>query len=87
MEGIRLITYWCGRPIDELSRDELLEAIGVLAADLRYWQETAADYRKHLDVLAYLRDPALAPVIRLARTSAGTPILPADDPPLGSIYG
>jgi len=82
-----LIAYWNGRLIEELSREELLDAVVGLAADLRYWQETAQNYRKHIDVLAYLRDPAFATVIRLPRTSAGTPILPADDPPSGHVYG
>ena len=30
---IARIAYWCGRPVDTLSREELVEALNVMAAE------------------------------------------------------
>ena len=49
MDNAPKVAFWMGRPIEDLSREELLEVIDALAARL---SAQGREYHRTLDVLA-----------------------------------
>ena len=47
------VTYWCGRPVEELSREELIEALNWCSAEL---ERQRKDHERDVSVRDMLRD-------------------------------
>ena len=51
-----MVTHYCGRPIEEMDRDELLEVIWRLSRDLTEARKQSDHYRKYVDWRLYNED-------------------------------
>ena len=54
-EDIRTVATYYGKPITELSREELIEAIEQMGEEILCLRNQNAKYLKFLDVEAYLK--------------------------------
>lgn len=54
-DQVPTVLYYLGRPIEELSKDELIECIKQLHSEFLYYRKLSGDYLEHLDIASYLR--------------------------------
>jgi hypothetical protein len=46
--GIPMVSYWCGLPIEELSREQLIDALNWCGAEIERMREQAAKEREFM---------------------------------------
>lgn len=53
--SVKMIAYWCGRPVTELTKQELIDALTLLAKDIEQMRERHA---RDLQMLGTLYEAA-----------------------------
>lgn len=52
---VPMLLFYMGRPVEELSREELIECVKALFQEQQHYMKLAGEYLDHLDIASYLR--------------------------------